>query len=171
MLFRSYTIASIDWGSLVSFKLTKDIYLIDYFDLDNLKKIYELAESIHANKFIGYNKAKFLEVLKVSTGFNTTLNNQLLYLDKNYKWDEYWVYTDNFNKGFEYNYCNSPKINGINPIGAVVNIHSNDLVMFDLVLSKFPKIDGIIRRTVSSNLDINGKFYHEEILLKNSSLL
>ena len=166
-----YAIARSDWGSIVSFKVLEPIYLIDYFNEKNLNKMLKLFESLPDSTYGKYGKKRFIDTFKYASGYAVSLSNQILHLVNNYKWKEIWLYTEDFNKGFEYNYCKSPILSYVTPLGALTNAHANDLVLFDQILKKYVKIDGLIRRTVSSKLDIGGKYYIEELLIKNKVIL
>jgi hypothetical protein len=155
-----YAITKTDWNSIISFTLIKDLVLIDYFDEYNLNKLVKLI-----------NNNNIIKILKIASGFKTSLSKQIEYLHEIYNWDEIWVYTKPLYPNNTYLYCNSRRKQGFNPIGAIKQIHSNDIQIFDLVLSKFPKIDGIIREQIQSSIDESGIFYHEELLIKGNSQL
>jgi len=153
-----YAITKTDWNSIISFKLIKDLVLIDYFDEYNLNKLIKLI-----------NNKNIIKILKIASGFKTSLSNQIKYLHEIYKWQNLWVYTKPVYPNNTYLYCDSRRKQGFNPIAAIKQIHSNDIQLFYLVLSKFPKIDGIIREQIQSSIDESGIFYHEELLIKGMS--
>jgi len=155
-----YAITTIDWNSIVAFTVIKDLILIDYFNENNLNRLIKLI-----------NDNEIIDTLKIASGFKVSLVNQIKYLHKVYNWNEIWVYKQPILPDKTYLYCKSKKKENFNPIGAIRNIHTNDLKIFDLVLSKFPKIDGIIREQIQSSIDENGIFYHEELLIKGKSQL
>ena len=156
-----YAITRTDWNCMVSFKLTKDIVLIDYFDEHNLQKIVDLV-----------NDKDIINTVKMSTGFKMTLSDQIRYLYKTYpKWNEIWIYTKPVLPKKTYIYCNPKKLPKFNPIGAIAMIHAHDIQLFRRVFVKFPKIDGMVRHQIQSGIDEGGVFYHEEFIIKGSSQL
>jgi hypothetical protein len=168
-----YTISNIEWNLLVSFKVKQDIHLLDFFDVDNLNKLYDIANKIGFNKFHenGITKKNFLEEFIMINGLNISFTDQINYLYDKYKYTETLVYTDEFDKDFNFNYCKSRRIEGLNPINGVFNNWVHDKSLFKLILSNLPKIDGFIRYPIKSSLEVNGKFTFEELVLKNGSLL
>lgn len=163
-----YAIARNDWGSIVSFKLKRDLFLIDYFDSHNLDIIFQFLRDIQ-NPTIDIEN--IINIIKISTGYDKSLSEQILFLFNNYKWKKIYIYTDDFNNSFQYNYCHARKITNFNPIAALTGIHNLEILLFEHVFSHFPLIDGYIKEMVKSNLDYGGLYYHEEIALKNSSIL
>jgi endonuclease/exonuclease/phosphatase family metal-dependent hydrolase len=158
-----YSIAKSDWGSVVSFKCVEDIVLIDYFNKNNIQKIINLLEKEKNSENIIY-------LLKMASGYNISLKEQILFYEKEYlkkgRWSKIWIYTKPmFNKN-SYAYCDPRYVEGFNPIGAIIGIHGNDIKIFEKILSQFKNIDGIIREQIQSSVDIGGVFYHEEFLLK-----
>ena len=74
-----YAIARNDWGSIVSLKLVRSIYLIDYFDAHNLDLIFKLLKNIDKPYF---NVEKTITTIKIATGYQKTLSEQILFLYK-----------------------------------------------------------------------------------------
>jgi hypothetical protein len=166
--FLVYAIARNDWGSIVSLVASKDLYLIDYFDNNNLEKLITLLSSYPNMPNIDIKQ--IINMLIYSTGYNISLSEQLEYIIKNYNWKAINIYTDDYNKGFEYYYCKTKRVEGLNPIASLTSIHNTEIMLFNVLLSKFPDIDGFIKPMINSTIDYGGKYYHEEILIKNSSI-
>jgi len=168
--YSCYYYARNNWLSIVSFKVIKPIYLIDYFNLTNLTKIFKLIKSLPENIFKNFDRNKFLYIIKYTTGFNISLKDQILFFHKYYDWEKIYVYTDDYNETTPYNYCFSPNI-GLSPIYAICETYNKDIFLFKKILKKYINIDGLIRRVISSNLDLGGKYNLEELLIKNKSIL
>jgi endonuclease/exonuclease/phosphatase family metal-dependent hydrolase len=155
------------WNSIVSYKLVDDIYLIDYFDDHNLKlllsKINEL--DIHHQK-----KEHIKNIVRLATGYNVSPSYQLKKINEHYGWNELWEYTKQiFPISGNHAYCNSRNRGQLNPIGTLHSVHTIDTYLFNNIFSKMD-IDGIIREQILSKIDENGVFYHEELLIKGTSL-
>jgi hypothetical protein len=162
-----YVVAKENWGGVVSFKTTKDIFLLDFYNIHNIKKIIELLETIKETEFI--------TKIKMFTGYNVSILDQFNYIKNNIytKWDEFWIYTTSFYKkySFYYNYCNLRVVNKLNPLGASFTKDDDYINLFKLIINKLPNIDGIIKDQLYSCINTLGRSDSEELIIKNSSLL
>ena len=149
-----YYISKINYHCLVSFKLKEDLILLDYFDIHNLKIIYNLLP----------NKLKY--TFKNTFGFNVSLAEQIIYLLN--KWDNVWItphILKEKNTLSSIGFCNSTK-SKINPISKFR--YYLDLYIFKNILAKH-NIDGTIGTQVKSILEPTGVWLNEEIILKLST--
>jgi hypothetical protein len=167
-----YTYAKIAFGSIIAFKIIKEIYLIDFFNIKNIKKIIEIIKVINPIDFENYNvsKNKFLKHIQIITGYNISLSEHIKSLYYESKWNEIYIYTNDYYNKDSYYEKNIIKIKGLNPISNLKNIYTYDIVLFKLILNNYD-IDGIIRRVIKSKFDDNGNYKYEEMVLKNSSIL
>jgi hypothetical protein len=167
----SYKWAKNLWGSLVSFKVIEDIHLIDFYNIHNIKKILELLEFLKEQEFIFDNKTKFINKIKMITGFNVSLLEQILFTQKINKYKELWIYTNTYKNKKIDSYCKYRQINGINPLHTYFISDSNFIFLFTSIINKMYNIDGFIKEQIYSSICANGVSDDEELILKNSSLL
>ena len=174
----SYKFAKEQWGSLVSFKLIEDIFLIDFYNIHNIKKIIEILELIPELDYNIYNidnKEKFIYKIKIITGYNVSLLDQIIYIQNNIiKWKEFWIYTTSYYKKhyYFYNYCNLRVVDKLNPLGYLFTLDNDYIQLFNIIINKLlPNIDGIIRDEIYSSINTIGKTDCEELIIKNASLL
>jgi endonuclease/exonuclease/phosphatase family metal-dependent hydrolase len=173
----SYDFAKILFGSLVSFKVIDDIYLIDFYNIHNIKKILEILESITIfdNDNDNDNKEKFIFKLKIMTGYDVSLLEQINYIRKNiFKWKEFWIYTNTYKKNYKtYNYCKLNIVDGLNPLYYMFTKDTYMVKLFNLIIINInnSNIDGFFRNEIYSSINDTGKSETEEFIIKNSSLL
>jgi endonuclease/exonuclease/phosphatase family metal-dependent hydrolase len=156
-----------NYGGVVSFKCNKDVILIDWFNRDNLDKFIRILKNHHYDKFIN--------ALKLSTGHRMSLSDHIrgLYNNKivTKKWDNLYYYTKpTINKEYPYHYCNYRKINGFNPILKIKMTFLLDDILMNII-KKYKNIDGILRDSIQSKLEVGGIFIHEEALIKNRCII
>lgn len=161
-----YALARTIWGGIHSFKITKEIIMIDFFNENNIKKFIELINQLIDDKII---KNELINTLKIITGYKMNFNEQLQYYinrrPKNWNID---LYTKNEFKS-SYLYCKNEK-NILNP-QFYGDMDSLRHMLFHYILSNFKKIDGIIYKQITSNFIIGGIYHLEEILLKGNTFL
>jgi hypothetical protein len=160
-----YALARTIWGGIHSFKITKEIIMIDYFSENNIKKFIELIDQLIDDKII---KNKLIYMLKINTGYGIGFNEQLQHYingkPKNWNID---LYTNKKIKS-SFLYCNTED-NTLNP-QYCKHLDSLRHILFDYILSNFKNIDGIIYKKIKSNFIVGG-IYDEEVLLKGNTFL
>ena len=177
-----YNLAKERWGSLVSFTVIDDIYLIDFYNINNIKKCIEILESIpvldYTNNNID-NKEKFILNIKMITGYNVSLLEQIMYIRKNqFKWKEFWIYTNSYKNNYKKNnFCKTNMVEGLNPLYFLFTLDSDFIKLFNFIIvnininNKNSNIDGFFRNELYSSINDTGKTETEEIIMQNSSLL
>jgi len=170
-----YAIARIMWGGIVSFTIDKPIYLIDMFNLQNLDKIYNELESMPSELFENYGKSNFLNDFRIIHGYRISLSEKLnlIYNNNKYKY-QINVSTDDYKLGYQFNYCKIDTVDNIKPVIYIQlykSFYYNEQILYKIFLQKYQNIHGIIRRAIKSDLEVGGVFIHEEITLKNNTLL
>jgi len=168
--YLTYAVARTDWGSIVSFRLEKDLVLLDYFNTANLERLVAEIDSLKG-EFPSSRPAKdVITTLRNATGFGLEPADHIRALAKTYpSWSSVWYYTEPALPQNTATHCGPRLVEGLNPIGAVKDVHSTDLAIFDVVLARHPAIDGLVRDGIRSRLDESGVFYHEEYLVKGSA--
>ena len=162
----TYIRSRFTWGGIVSYKLKEDIILIDYFDNNNLEKIYNEILKIKDNRIKNFLKTE----LKYLTGYNISLKDQILHYYNKYKWDKIWLYDKVlYPNKFSHFYCNEDKIDDLNPVMKVKGTYLFDILLFDYVINKLNFIDGVIKKQIFSSLELCGLYNNEELLLKHHS--
>lgn len=168
--YLTYAIARTDWGSIVSFELKQDLVLLDYFHLANLEKLLAEIESLSAEFPRGRSARDVVRAIRIATGYGLTPAEHLKILAELYPgWRGLWFYTEPRLPLRTSLHCHHRRVEGLNPLGAVRDVHATDLSVFDVVLARHPGIDGLVRDSVLSQLDESGVFYHEEYLVKGSA--
>lgn len=170
--YLTYAIARTDWGSVVSFRLEADLVLLDYFNPANLERLFAEIESLSAEFSRSRPAAQVVRSIRLATGFGMSPAEHLQALYDLYPvWRELWVYTAPRVPRRTSLHCHNRRVEGLNPLGAVREVHATDLAIFDVVLARHPAIDGLVRDSVLSMFDEAGVFYHEEFLVKGSAQL
>jgi endonuclease/exonuclease/phosphatase family metal-dependent hydrolase len=159
------------WGGLVSFKTIEDIYLIDFYNIHNINKIIELLESNKEIDSIFNNKKNFINKIKMITGINVSLLEQIVFIQNIHKWKELWIYTNPYKNKHINSYCNIRTIDNINPLYNIYMPDEEFILLFTAIINKNIKIDGFIKEQIYSSIIANGISEDEEFIIKNSSLL
>jgi endonuclease/exonuclease/phosphatase family metal-dependent hydrolase len=161
-----YAIARTIWGGINSYKITKEIILIDLFNENNIKKLIELIEKLIKDTII---RDKLIHLLKITTGYSMNFDEQLQYyinrIPKNWNID---LYTNCKIKS-SYLYCKSEK-NNLNP-QYCIDKDSLMHILFDYIISNIKNIDGLILKQIPTNFMIGGLYDVEEIILKGNTFL
>lgn len=189
-------------GVLLSLKVDKPIYLLDIFNLDNLDRIHDILlnepndsfekyDDKHMFSYLisdynedNYQKKIFLKLFYIKYGYKITLSQKIhdIYkILKNTNSEHIInIYTDDYASGKTYNYCNTYKVNGVNPINEIDAIYlllknkltvNAEKIIYKILSIKNVKYDGIIRGAIKSDLDEGGVYLLEELTLKGSALL
>jgi hypothetical protein len=162
--YTCYNLASIAWGSVVSFKVKKDIVLIDSFDEDNHKKL------IHIMKNAGMEDVA--DIYNMRMGYMYTHEQRIKEFMNSYSsYRSFWYYDKPVYSDRGHHFCNSRRPKNINPSHTYKGSHSTDVNIFRRILSKYKNIDGIIRPDSFSPIDDNGHILEEEYLIKCKSIL
>lgn len=162
-----YFIVRADWGSIIAYKVIKELVLIDYYNAENMEKIIKDSETVEFPPQL--TREKFLNKLKISSGYKVTEAEQILSINENYKWDRIWYYTETQIPNETYLYCNAEEYEGFNPTKVVKNSYTNDIYLFKLIINHYPEIDGIICRQMRSSVEAYGVSMLEELVIKSSS--
>jgi len=164
------------YGGLISLKINRPVYLIDIYNLHNLEKIYDILSNEPEDVFGNVGKQDFLITFKIINGYKISLSEKIKYIYKNQKKKikNINIYTNNYANSSNYNYCKIYVDNDIKPYNNIYiedSVYSIENILYDIILKKYPKIDGIIRKLMKSDLDIGGVYRYEEITIKGYSLL
>ena len=159
------------WGGISSYIIKKNITLIDYFNVTNIKKIIELSKKYIKDE---NEREKFVYYLKLTTGYDISFEEQLLstYFLKYIK-----LYNKPYIGKYTFHYCNTihNKVKNINPLEVIRNKqnmkHYVIDIIFNKILSNYKNIDGFIVQPVLSNFYLNGIYEQEEIILKPISFI
>ena len=173
-----YDFAKQRWSGLVSFKLIDDIYLIDFYNINNIKKMIEILESIPVLEYKNYNidnKENFILKIKMITGYNVSLLEQIMYIRNMMKWKEFWIYTNSYKNNYKkYNFCNVNIVKGLNPLYYMFVSDTDFIKLFTIIninINKESNIDGFFRNEIYSSINDTGKTETEECIIINSSLI
>ena len=163
----TYAICRDLWEGLVSFIVQKDLIFIDMFDTHNIKKIIDIINT--NNEYLL--SMNFINDIKLKNGYKKSLESQLVYLSKIYPdWKDIWVYNNLKIPKKTYYYCKTI-FRDLTPIGAIKKNHQDDIILFKYFLKDYSNIDGIFKSQIFSKLDLYGAYYHEECIIKNSSII
>jgi hypothetical protein len=168
--YAGYTFCRNSYVGMCSYKIIEDIYLVDFYNENTLEY---LIKNIQDNDIIKH--------IRVSTGFNISLEEQIKLLEKIYKNKKYILFSDNKNVIIYKNpikfygswiRCNTKKINNLNPIIGYTTIGSNDKKMLKTIKNKniFNSFEGIIRCAPQSFLDFAGNVQYEEYVINVNSV-
>lgn len=163
-----YYLAKIMWGGISSYIINKKIMLLDIFNINNIKHIIKLSYK-KINDTV--ERDKFIKCLKIFTGYDTSLKDQLLFINPRVKYIK--LFSKPFIKDYDHHYNNFINIKGLNPF---VHYPSGDIkhYIFDIMFKYIFKnmiIDGIICKPLLSNFCPNGIYEQEEIILKPISFI
>jgi endonuclease/exonuclease/phosphatase family metal-dependent hydrolase len=166
--YLTYMFACTHWGVIVAYRLDRDLILLDYFNVANLKKL--MAEAVST---LGEKRGRnIVNEIKLVTGVGVNPTQQIKALFNLYPhWPHVWYYTESKFPKATALHCRVREVPGLNPMGAIKGVHELDLHIFDSILSRHPSIDGLVRDGIRSKLDVNGIFYHEEYLIKGRTQL
>jgi len=177
--YLAYSYARLCFGGITCYELSNDIILLDLFNYDNIKIIINLFykyTEVNTNLHYLSNLSNITEFFKYMTGFDVTLNEQIIYFNKLYNNRSHiFIYdkitSNNYNNIYKNIYYET-KLN-------IYNIRRDDTpymfrylnYIFLIVLNNYIKIDGIILKQVFSQLSDNGLYDHEQIFMKPESQL
>jgi hypothetical protein len=156
------------WGGISSYIISKKIFLLDLFNINNIKHIIKLSYKKINDKI---ERDKFIKYLKIFTGYDISFKDQMLFIKPDVKYIK--LYSKPYIQDYDYHYNNFINIKGINPF---VNYVTGDIkhYIFDILFKYIFKnmdIDGIICKPILSNFYSNGIYEQEEIILKPSSFI
>jgi len=158
------------WGTMVVYELVKDMVFVDYHNGQSLKKIKEM---IMADVTIDDNSREaLLEILQISTGFEITVEKQITTIINfpNLGFKNYIHYDRPIQIAPTYQSCNTYSIDGLNPTGVFPNEKSNIDAYLVTRLERLG-FDGHFKKQCKSTIDMQGIYLHEELVIKNSSIL
>lgn len=162
-----YKLALDNYGSVVSFKCNRNIILIDWWNSHNLNKIISLM------KAVGY--GNYIQTFKIQNGYKITVEDQIKAIYDKYvkikKWDSIYYYSKPVLNGeFPYQYCDYRNITNFNPMLFKGTFYV-DKVILSNIIRKYKRIDGVLRDIIPSKLEMGGLFLHEELIIKNRTIL
>jgi endonuclease/exonuclease/phosphatase family metal-dependent hydrolase len=159
------------WGGISSYKISKKIILLDFFNINNIENIIKLSYNKINDKI---ERDKFIYYLKIFTGYNVSFKDQISNIQPYIKYIK--IYDKPYIEDYTYHYsnCINNNIKGLNPFTFIYN--NTDIkhyvfdVLFKYILNNM-NIDGIICKSILSNFYFNGIYEQEEIILKPSSFI
>ena len=158
----AYSFIRLCFGGLVVFKIIDDIILFDYFDIDNIKIIIKIMNDIKPNNYL-----EIIDNIKYQTGYDKTLNDQIIYLNK-YK-NNIFIYNKIMIPKYNNVYKNIYYDNNLQPFRINYDIsylYYIDLKIFNIILNELPNIDGYIKKQLFSQLSPGGVYDYEELFIK-----
>jgi len=159
--YTAYGLCRHSWCGLTSYKLTKDLLLIDWYNPKNLKVIDNLLKKID-NKSLS---KELRNHLGLQTGFNIPLHKQIEQLTSLYGWTSIWLYTKPQYVSNTWNGCDVVFIDGLSPMTAFKNVQKLAISLFKYLISSLSDIDGVYRSEIFSPLEEDGMTYISEILI------
>jgi len=138
----------------------------------------EILESIPVLEYKNYNidnKENFILKIKMITGYNVSLLEQIMYIRNMMKWKEFWIYTNSYKNNYKkYNFCNVNIVKGLNPLYYMFVSDTDFIKLFTIIninINKESNIDGFFRNEIYSSINDTGKTETEECIIINSSLI
>ena len=166
-----YDIARRNWGGVCSYKIIKDIFLIDFFNINNIKKLIDLSYIYIKDIKI---RNKFIYYMRLCSGYNMSFEKQIIELNK--KKHNIDVFDENatFLLYQSPYYCDRIQINNLNPLDfRLKNPTSNIITIFDYIndiilkyiINNIQGIHGLYKLSINSNF-LSSSATNEEIILK-----
>lgn len=159
----AYSFVRLCFGGLVVFKIIHDIILFDFFDVNNIKKIIKIIDDKQPNNYL-----KIIDTIKYLTGYDKTLNDQILYLNDIYN-DNIFIYDKIIIPKYNNIYKNIYYDDNIQPVRISYDLsflYQIDSKIFDIILYELPNIDGYIKKQLFSQLSPGGIYDYEELFIK-----
>jgi endonuclease/exonuclease/phosphatase family metal-dependent hydrolase len=163
-----FLLTRIMWGGISSYIISKKIILFDIFNINNIKQVIKLSYKKINDKI---ERDKFIKYLKIFTGYDTSLKDQILFINKLVTYIK--LYNKPYIQDYDHHYKKFINIKGLNPFA---NHRTGDLkkyivdVLFNYIFKNM-NIDGIIFRPILSNFYFNGIYEQEEIALRPISFI
>lgn len=150
----AFSFAVNSFTSVIAYKVKKNIILLDWFDLDNIKKIMDILTQEEKERF----------------KFYLGMISEKEFLDKYSKlyprWDTLELYDKPIFADNTIHGCNITKKESLDPVSHVKGVYAFDIKVLPKVLQEFD-FDGLIREEIQSKYETEGIFYHEEIVLRH----
>ena len=162
----AYNFALQVWGGINVYELKEDIYLFDYYDINNLSFLFKFITEKTNNQ-------KLIEYIKTISGYKMSKQEQYNKLMKITNWTELWIHDEEIKIPYSIRYCNTYSYNDLNPIMRVKGSYYNDKFFLNNVidlLNKSYNLDGIIRKQVKSTIEFYGSTF-EEIVIPAKNVL
>jgi len=151
-----YSFVRNQYVGMCAYIVKKDIYLFDYFNNINIEFLLKVIKDKNLIKHI-----------KLQTSYNLPLKNSIEQFNKFYNYDKLWIYTKSQYFPGSWHYCKTntnPYFKS--PIGAYKGVKTTDTKLFNYIMNNnILHFQGLIRNQIKSILDMNGIFYHEEIII------
>ena len=152
--------------------------MIDFFNINNIKKLIELSYFYIKNEKI---RNEFIYYIKITSGYDMTFEEQVKEVIKKKKNHELNVYDENISsKSIFPIFCDHISINNLNPLDFPYNSNkeftmglSSDFIneiILKYIINNIKNIDGLHKLSINSNF-YDGSVCIEEIILKGKTFI
>ena len=165
-----YTLARVNWGSMVAFKLRRPLILVDMYEHDNITRLLPMIRQISHPR-----ARQIADDLAAAVGIDVTPADQLARLRARSKTTKPLYYYDRpiFSHS-TYLHCGVKKYQGINPLLYSNTIFEVDKFLFKYILPKLEtidRVDGLIRADAQSSVESAGVTQFGEILIRGGAFV